>query len=396
MDSWRTDWHDRLGVEFGTPDHGVSHHAIEAEGFLPDPLPPAIGQAERRMQLRAHALWASLRGEQTLPPIAALDIGAASEFSSHAVLLDFSSGIENPALAHLGDALAGECGDPASIHRLSDAPENSLLARIAENYVRILALQSPVGFEAEFASRAGHTMLYRGMLLPFADEVGAISHVLGVINWKELADADTCASVLREIRQAFDLARAPVTAASPPSLETPARATLFDWLATARSLARMARPDGEGGRSMLYAAIGAAWDFARAARTEPREYARLLAEAGLKAQRRAPMVALAKLVFGPAHDKTRLTEYALVLAHAHRLDIARGALASWLASTPGGMKGVVITERRLRAAQTTPETTGAMLLARRLPGGAVEILGEVGNDPALLARLNAALPPMPS
>ena len=48
-------------------------------------------------------------------------------------------------------------------------------------------------------------------------------------------------------------------------------------------------------------------------RTAPEDYAELLDDAGLKAQARAPMTPVVKLVFGVHYDKTRLTEFAAAL-----------------------------------------------------------------------------------
>ena len=60
------------------------------------------------------------------------------------------------------------------------------------------------------------------------------------------------------------------------------------------------------------------------------------------------MTPVVKLVFGADYDKTRLTEYAAVLSHAHRMEVARGMLAGFLAQAEGGLKGVVKAERQLR------------------------------------------------
>ena len=66
-------------------------------------LPPdAIGQDERRMQVRAYNHWASLLGERMFPNIEDLDPASLSDFGPHGVLLDFSFGIENPVVRFLG------------------------------------------------------------------------------------------------------------------------------------------------------------------------------------------------------------------------------------------------------------------------------------------------------
>lgn len=191
---------------------------------------------------------------------------------------------------------------------------------------------------------------------------------------------------------------------------------LADWLASAREFALAAQGSEDRSRQALYAAIGRAYDFSLAAAAEPEEFAGLVVEAGLTTQDRAPMTPLVKLVFGAAYDKTRLTEYAAALGHAHRLGLARGALADYLAAAPGGLKGVVNAERRLRredagvlaAPRQSPRERLArklrkldhhplgevasegseftLLVARRLPHGEVVLLGEVADDALLLER----------
>ena len=92
-------------------------------------LPPhAIGQDERRMQVRAYNHWAGLLGENMFPSIEDLDPGNLPDFGPHSVLLDFSFGIDNPAVRFLGEKLAAECNaNGVVITRLSDVPPRSLL-----------------------------------------------------------------------------------------------------------------------------------------------------------------------------------------------------------------------------------------------------------------------------
>lgn len=128
------------------------------------------------------------------------------------------------------------------------------------------------------------------------------------------------------------------------------------------------------------------------------------------------MTPVVKLVFGADYDKTRLTEYATALSHAHRVGIPRGQLGQYLAQATGGLKGVVNDERRtkrveagvddagrdtprealarkLRKLETTPlnavpgeGSEFTLLVARRLPAGEVVLLGEIGDDVPLLER----------
>jgi hypothetical protein len=193
-------------------------------------------------------------------------------------------------------------------------------------------------------------------------------------------------------------------------------AGLYDCLAAARELARAADSTEDRSRTALYAAVSRAYDFSLAAQAAPEDYAELIADAGLTVQDRAPMTPVVKLVFGHDYDKTRLTEYAAVLTHAHRLKLDRGGLAGFLAETEGGVKAIVKAERRLRreeqgkpvedagavrealAAQlraleaiTLEELDGAgpefaLVLIRRDEIGCAEILAELPEDVALIER----------
>jgi hypothetical protein len=445
-------------------------------------LPPVvIGQDERRMQVRAYNFWASLLVDRNLPSIEDLDPDNLPDFGPNSVLLDFSLGIENPAIVFLGAKLAMECGATGKIETLSDVPSRSLLSRITDHHLQIIANQAPIGFEAEFVNERGATIMYRGILLPFSSDGETIDFIFGVINWKELADQQTTDNLLKEIDQALDLTPEPARLADPitdwadgpgagsdepldlvtgaaehgaeldwpePEFASPEYAIdepfeltevandepeavldlagydrgnqgdmeLADWLASAREYAALALGSEDRSRAALYAAISRAFDFSLAAAEQPENYAELITDAGLTVQDRAPMTPLVKLVFGATYDKTRLTEYAAVLGHGHRLALARGAMADYLAEAPGGLKGLVASERKLRrdeigapaAVRQSPRERLArklrkldhlplaqvasegseftLLVARRLPDGAVVLLGEVADDALLLER----------
>ena len=81
----------------------------------------------------------------------------------------------------------------------------------------------------------------------------------------------------------------------------------------------------------------------------------LLADAGLKAQARAPMTPVVKLVFGVHYDKTRLTEFAAALSWAKREQVSAGTLAALLDVHEGGLKGVVAEERAFRRKPARPD-----------------------------------------
>ena len=470
MDTYRGSFIDRETGD--APDYDYAD-----DDFGHEPPPSPVGQDERRMQVRAYNYWASLLDGRNFPSIEDLEPEALPDFGPYSVLLDFTGGFENPSIQFLGDKLGEECGTDDSIQTLSDVPSRSLLSRITDHYMQILANQAPIGFEAEFVNQRELTILYRGILLPFSSDDDTIDFIYGVINWKELADQRTTDELLLEIDQALEAPSArraePLTdwadgpadtpstasrlAAMAQSMTTPdedavvrdlaglampglampgpafgqasnddwaaldavevdpASMELGDWLASARELAEAARGSEDRTRTALYAAIGRAYDFSLAAADAPAEFDELVSDSGLTVQDRAPMTPVVKLVFGADYDKTRLTEYATALGHAHRLGLPRGTLAHYLADAPGGLKGVVTEERKFKRGgdkqadvretprealarklrQIEPQhfdaispegSEFALLIARRLPTGEVVLVGEVPEDIPLLEK----------
>ena len=183
---------------------GLAEYA-DAQDERSDSSSP-VGQDERRMQVRAYNHWAGLLAERNFPSIEDLDPEALPDFGPYSVLLDFTAGIEDPAVHYLGARLARECGTDGEINALSDVPSRSLLSRITDHYMQIIANQAPIGFEAEFVNQRGQTILYRGILLPFSSDDDTIDFIYGVINWKELPDQIDTDELMLEIDQALDVA----------------------------------------------------------------------------------------------------------------------------------------------------------------------------------------------
>ncbi len=608
MDSLRGNFHDA----------DLDPHAYDSDDdseTVGEAPPSPVGQDERRMQVRAYNFWASLLDNRNYPSIEDLEPDELPDFGPNSVLLDFSRGFDNPAIPFLGNRLVDECGgNGTQIHCLDDVPRRSLLSRITDHYMQILANQAPIGFEAEFVNQAGNPVLYRGILLPFSSDDETIDFIYGIINWKELADQDTTDALMLEVDRSLELSLAEalededeetvedkfplapdfddaqvdgwadgpvsgdnseddtptgpvvdlppddaplpgadvdadvdsgtfelpepsfglkrtvdmivppvvgdsteadeplelgtfaedddneldpafydpdygdteenetgtdeiyaslagahvdaapeeddegaedggrvadvmasahalpaeyVAESEPTPAETarlpvvaeqdenaayelaevaPEDMNLADWLASARELAQAAQGSEDRTRSALYHAIGRAYDFSLAAQDAPEDFRELVAEAGLAMQERAPMTPVVKLVFGSEYDKTRITEYAAALSHAHRFGVDRGGLSQFLADAKGGLKGVVREERKLRRAEQgkpAPDTKGlraslakklrtleprrldaiegkgaefALLMVRREPDGTIALLGEVPEDVPLVER----------
>lgn len=415
-----------MNMARGIPSPADSEPANAPDDAI-DERPVAFGGDERRMQVRAYNHWVSLLRGRPYPAIHDLDPANIADFGPNSVLLDFSAGIQDPAIRYLGAALREECGIEGAIAHVGEVPSRSLLSRLTDHYLQIIANRAPIGFEAEFVGQRGHQMFYRGILMPFASTPEKIDFIYGVINWKEVVDPALQAQLDAEIAASQRAAPhpAPVQAiwADGPSagFDTPASAglphtdlasPLADRLMLARESAAAARASDLRGRAALYRALDRAYGFARAAETDPEAYAALLAEAGIVPQDRAPMTPVAKLVFGADYDKTRLAEFAAVLTHARRLAVPEGGLDAFLEITPGGIKGVVKAERELRGTMAgdlrpaalarasdalrqraplahvamAPGATEFVLLLARAGTDGLDIIARVEDDAALTDR----------
>jgi hypothetical protein len=417
-------------------DEDVSYGPASEEDAAME-RPPEIGVDERRMHVRAYNYWVSLLDGRPYPSIKDLDPHSIDDFGPNSVLLDFSEGPDDPRVSFLGRGLRAECELIGEVRRISDVPARSLLSRLTDHYMQIIANRAPIGFEAEFLGQRGLNTMYRGILMPFTSNGERIDFIYGVINWKELVDQATQAEIGREVDHA--LAASPQATASPiwadgpnseppppepaaraysadqPELDLPepelgADAGLADRLAAARDSADAARSSDVRSRAALYRALGHAYDFALAAEAEPEDYAEILSDAGLKPQARAPMTAVAKLVFGTDYDRTRLTEFAAALSWAKREELPFGGLSEALRSFEGGLKGIVQAERRARRPAARPDageelraairalpavarvgirasgdSEFVLLLARR-EGDEVAILHAIGDDKPMIER----------
>jgi hypothetical protein len=397
-----------------------------------------VGNDERRMHVRAYNYWVSLLDGRDYPSIEDLDPENLHDFGPNSVLLDFTGGIENPAIAYLGPKLRVACELEPDVSSVADIPSRSLLSRLTDHYMQIIANRAPIGFEAEFTNDAGQEVMYRGILMPFSSDDDTIDFIYGVINWKESADEALAESLVEEVSRALTTPEAPRARPTSPAwadgpkgedaaplperpirddvlsldpyvadeddeeiedgaapIFSDVRESLADWLAAARASADAAGHADLRSRVALYRALGEAYDFALTADERPDEYEELLADCRIAVQPRAPMTPIVKLVFGVTYDKTRLAEYALVLGHGRRAGIARGAFTSFVEGYAGGLKAIVNAERRLKKpasnAEVAPIDNSLQEKARALPPlGMVELTGDSEFVVLIARRVDAA------
>ena len=400
----------------------------------------AIGADERRMHVRAYNYWVSLLGGRDYPSIEDLDPDSIIDFAPNSVLLDFTAGHGDPATPYVGAAIRVECGLPDDIKQIAEVPSRSLLSRLTDHYLQIIANRAPIGFEAEFVNQRGHSICYRGILMPFSSDGDTIDFIYGVINWKDAGVATAAAdaplvAALAPIDAVIEPEPDPIkpeppahlawedgpladpdlagTLAAPPVDE---ETGLADHLSAARDSADVCKAADGRSRIALYRALGMAYDFAIACRRVPNDYAEILVDAGVKAQARAPMTPIVKLVFGADYDKARLTEFAAALSYAERRKISFGGFQTFVETQIGGLKRLVAEERDARRPAGKVDDNGdkardalraaapialadlatngefALVLTRRGPDGVHHPVAVVTDDKMLDRAIRRAAP----
>ena len=370
----------------GFREHPSEFDLPAADAAAADDIAAAIGTDERRMHVRAYNYWVSLLDGRDYPSIEDLEPANLTDFAPNSVLLDFTGGRDDPATSYIGVAIREECGLDDDVQAISDIPSRSLLSRLTDHYLQIIANRAPVGFEAEFENQRGVPICYRGILMPFSSDGDTIDFIYGVINWKA-AESQAATVIVPTIpaiepepdEEPLDLdmpALAPIRHEPPhpgwddgpladaaedeelPEIAIGEDAGLADWLGAARATAEEVKSADGRSRAALYRALSQAYDFSIVARRDPDDYAELLEDSGVKAQARAPMTPIVKLVFGIDYDKTRLTEFASALSYAQRQDIALGGFESLVEGQAGGLKALVAAERQARRPEPRPDTRG--------------------------------------
>ena len=382
-------------------------HPIEFDGTGAAETTPAedvaaaIGTDERRMHVRAYNYWVSLLDDRDFPSIEDLEPSNVTDFASNSILLDFTCGRDNPALPYVGNAIRDECGLDEDVRTIADVPTRSLLSRLTDHYLQIIANRAPIGFEAEFVNQRSENICYRGILMPFSSDGDVIDFIYGVINWKAVGASATAGPVAAPEPEPIADEPVAVAIAEPaaeehllwedgPSTEEPVvihaeadepapptvpfgweadadedeiaeivvddNAGLADRLWAARETAEAVKSADGRTRAALYRALSLAYDFAVTAHASPDEYAELLEDSGVKAQARAPMTPIVKLVFGIDYDKARLTEFAAALAWAEREQVALGGFEALITAQPGGLKALVAAERAARRPEPRAHT----------------------------------------
>lgn len=120
MDNHRDFGQDDHSDIFSADSNESADNYAQDEAIMDDSH--GFGTDERRMHVRAYNHWVMLLGDKSFPSVDDLDLESMGDFVPNSVLLDFTSGIKNPAIAHIGSAVADESGIDSEVEYVSQIP----------------------------------------------------------------------------------------------------------------------------------------------------------------------------------------------------------------------------------------------------------------------------------
>jgi len=288
-----------------------------------------VDPAERRLSVRMLAYWNELRGDDAFPSPDLIQFEDVPELSEFGFTMSVGPGGSRPKLHFLGSGLKnhinmfrdGDISQSSGNKALSLALNDAI-----RRYVDVMEREGPVAFESESSfNDPGTQFAYRAIMLPFSRNNDQIDFVLGAIRYKERSSEA-------------------VLPAAPSS-------GLAASLQECRKLVSAWQAEETKSRALLYETLERAYQFQFEAEHDLAGFDELCLRQGINRQARAPFTPVVKLVFGPSHDKTRVSEYAACLAYAKRQGCEAGNLRALIGGTEGGMKGCVKAERALRRAE---------------------------------------------
>ncbi len=142
--------------------------------------------SERRRVRRLRHYWDRLRRGRAMPAMHDVDPRALPVAWSDCFVLATAEDAREPTFVHVGNALTVDCGRRLSGEALSAVPATTLIDKATRGVAEVLATRAPLIVEGEFVHADGDTVLYRAIMLPFADDAEHVDHLLGAATCRRL------------------------------------------------------------------------------------------------------------------------------------------------------------------------------------------------------------------
>ena len=138
---------------------------------------------ERRITYSLYENWEAIAGKTGIPMLKGMRQEDIAPFKDNLVLLDLRNESSPPKFQVIGKKLKLDLDIELTNKPINKVPRRTMLSRVSDHYLEVIANRVPIAFEAEFVNTDQEKALYRGILLPFSDDNKRINFILGGVRW---------------------------------------------------------------------------------------------------------------------------------------------------------------------------------------------------------------------
>ncbi len=138
---------------------------------------------ERRITYSLYENWEAIAGKTGIPMLKGMRQEDIAPFKDNLVLLDLRNESSPPKFQVIGKKLKLDLDIELTNKPINKVPRRTMLSRVSDHYLEVIANRAPIAFEAEFVNTDQEKALYRGILLPFSDDNKRINFILGGVRW---------------------------------------------------------------------------------------------------------------------------------------------------------------------------------------------------------------------
>ena len=144
---------------------------------------------ERRLTSRVLGIWNALPPDHDLPRRSALVPDALGRDSADCLLIAIDAVLARSRLIYVGEKLRNPAWSADQPQDLLAYDDGSLVRLAAAKIPAIVAKRGPITFGGT-GVHDDKAILYRTILLPLSEDGDVIDHVIGAINFREIADSE--------------------------------------------------------------------------------------------------------------------------------------------------------------------------------------------------------------
>jgi len=172
------------------------------------------GFRERRGALHLYKVWEAARDGHQLPRLTDFDLSLLERIGGDCFLLEFVGNGAPAKFKYFGRGLAAAVKRDLTGYPITAVPQASLLAQLVAQCEGAVQTGKPIALDGLYSAVEGEHLLYRGILLPFANEGEKTECVLGCLRSRHVQARQALAHSIARTRSLLPARLEPVRQAA--------------------------------------------------------------------------------------------------------------------------------------------------------------------------------------